>query len=70
MSMIATALHYETVADSLNAGDYRVEAINKEKEGENSKGGAKKSFEEFSSIFLRRGIGLRKSHFQNRKKAD
>jgi alpha-beta hydrolase superfamily lysophospholipase len=34
MSMIATALHYETVADSLNAGDYRVEAINNEKDGE------------------------------------
>jgi hypothetical protein len=34
MSMIATALHYETVADSLNAGDYRVEAINNENDGE------------------------------------
>jgi hypothetical protein len=34
MSMIAAALNYETVADSLNAGDYRVEAINNEKDGE------------------------------------
>ena len=34
MSMIATALHYELVADSLNAGDYRVEAINNGSDGE------------------------------------
>jgi hypothetical protein len=34
MSTIATAIHYEMVADSRNAGDYRVEAINKENDGE------------------------------------
>lgn len=32
--MIATAIHYETVADSLNAGEYRVEAIDHDSDGE------------------------------------
>jgi len=34
MSVIATALHYEVITDSLNAGDYRVEAIDSESDGE------------------------------------
>jgi hypothetical protein len=32
--MIATAIHYEVVSDSLNAGDFRVEAIDHENDGE------------------------------------
>jgi hypothetical protein len=32
--MIATAIHFEVIADSLNAGDYRVEAIDNDSDGE------------------------------------
>jgi hypothetical protein len=34
MSSIATALQYEVVKDSLHAGDFRVEGIDFENEGE------------------------------------
>jgi hypothetical protein len=33
-TMITTSLHYEMTKDSLNAGDYRVEAIDHERDGE------------------------------------
>ena len=34
MTMIATSLHYEVAADMLNVGDYRVEAIDSDSDGE------------------------------------
>jgi len=34
MSIIATSIHYEVVEDAIHAGDYRVEAIDTEADGE------------------------------------